>query len=229
MPTIESTELRYEVKLSCSADRLSQARSWIRLHPDGFRKTYPSRIVNNIYLDTPNVDSFRANLSGVSLRQKLRLRWYGEEQPTLSSPILELKYKSNLLGGKKRQVMNCTLDLQRPWDELMDILRSSATSYWKPWLSAASQPTLLNKYRREYYATFDGVIRATLDYSQIAFDQRHALRPNLHARLNLPNNIVIELKAGREEEQRLQMSANGFPISRDRNSKYVNGLMVTPL
>lgn len=74
--------LRYELKMRCSPHLLAQARTWIRLHPARLRETYPLRQVNNLYFDTPHLSSFNANQVGISKRQKLRLRWYGENKYT---------------------------------------------------------------------------------------------------------------------------------------------------
>jgi hypothetical protein len=227
MTAIETTESRYEIKFACSAAHFHQARVWLRLHPEGFRVAYPPRHVNNIYLDTPHLDNLRANLMGVSRRQKLRLRWYGEATALVSQPMIEQKHKSNLLGSKKREMLNCVLDLEQPWVKILDVVRKVATPYWQPLLDMVNQPTILNRYRREYYITPDGALRATLDYAQAAYNQRLSRRPNRQAKLLLPDIVVIELKASAEHERRLQMSAAHFPVPRSRNSKYVHSLMAT--
>ena len=222
--------LRYELKLACAAHWLPQARTWIRLHPEGFYVAYPSRTVNNAYLDTPAYDSFNANMAGVSNRRKLRLRWYGEPAPAGNKscpvePILELKYKENMLGGKKRFRLPVAVDLAQPWSCVRQILQAHAPAEWQNLLHQATQFTLINRYRRDYYVTPDGAVRLTLDYAQEAYDQRLALRPNLHARLPLDDLIVIEVKAGPGEEERLQALMGLFPASRSRNSKYVISLL----
>jgi hypothetical protein len=192
-------------------------------------------MVNSLYLDTPHLNSFNANLAGVADRQKLRLRWYGEigdwrlETNNLRSPIsnptLELKYKRNLLGGKRQQVLACVLDWQRPYPHLLATIQQAAAPEWQQWLTAATQPTLLNCYRREYYVTADGAIRATLDYAQVAYDQRLASRPNLSSPVIMPDFVVIELKSTPEHIDRLQEAIGRFPLPRSRNSKYVNGVL----
>lgn len=220
--------LRYELKLTCAAGWLSQARSWIRLHPEGFRVAHPPRTVNSLYLDTLDLDSLNANLFGVSARQKLRLRWYGEtppDSPPPVVPILELKYKKNMLGGKNRFPLPVAIDLAQPWSDTLKLLYEHVPPDWQSLLNATSRPTLLNRYRREYYVTPDNAIRATLDFDQRAYDQRLALRPNLHASLTIDDFVVIEIKAGREHEERLQELAGHFPLRRSRNSKYVNGVL----
>jgi len=216
--------LRYELKLVCGGSWLAQAQSWLRLHPAGFATAYPPRRVNNIYLDTPSCDSLNANLRGISKRQKLRLRWYGDD-PRQIQPWLELKVKENLLGDKKRALLPCTIDLTRSWVEILRIIQNHAPDEWRPWLSGMIRPTLFNRYQREYYVTPDGAIRATVDFSQYACDQRFSPSPNLRYSLPIPDTTIIEIKGAPEEIDRLQEIVNLFPIPRSRNSKYVNGLL----
>ncbi|MCP4424174.1 MAG: VTC domain-containing protein [Chloroflexi bacterium] len=219
------TNLRYELKMVCDPHLQAQARAWIRLHPAGFRETYPARQVNNLYLDTPHLNSFNANQAGISARQKLRLRWYGDAgAATTVNPTLELKLKENLLGDKKQQILNCVVDWQRPYSHILQTIHNAAGPEWGQWLDAAAQPILINWYRREYFATYDGAIRATLDYAQAAYDQRMSARPNFERPSPLPNLVVIEMKAVPDDGERLQAAMAHFPIPRSRNSKYVNGI-----
>lgn len=215
--------LRYELKLVCDARWLHQARSWIRQHPANFYTTFPPRRVNNIYLDTLSLDYLSANWIGASQRCKLRLRWYGEG--TAPDQLwLEMKRKDNLLGDKKRVQLDCSLDLGLTWREILKTVRDHTPADWKVHLQAAVQPALFNSYRREYFATGDNIIRATIDYDQFACDQRFSRRPNLTRPLPLGDHIVIELKAPAGEEDRLQEAVGHFPIPRSRNSKYATGL-----
>jgi hypothetical protein len=219
------TNLRYELKLTCASQLLAQARLWIKLHPAGFRSTHPLRQVNNLYLDTPQLNSFRANQAGVSTRQKLRLRWYGDAvERHIFKPTLELKIKENLLGDKKQQVLDCEIDWTQPYTDILQSIHQAAGDDWQQWLSAASQPALINWYTREYFETFDGDLRVTLDYAQAAYGQRMALRPNFSRSLPIENLVVIEVKGAPDMGDRLQAAMAHFPIPRSRNSKYVNGL-----
>jgi hypothetical protein len=217
--------LRYELKLVCGGSWRAQAQSWMQLHPAGFATAYPPRRVNNIYLDTPSCDSLSANLAGVSKRQKLRLRWYGDD-PQHIQPWLELKVKENLLGDKKRALLPCTIDLTQSWVEILRIVQNHAPDECRPWLSGMIRPTLFNRYQREYYVTPDGAIRATVDFSQYACDQRFSPSPNLRYSLPIPDTTIIEIKGAPEEIDRLQEIVNLFPIPRSRNSKYVSGLLM---
>lgn len=217
-------DLRYELKLVCEGHWLAQARSWIRLHPAGLVTAFPSRWVNNIYFDTPHLDSLNANLSGVSQRQKLRLRWYGRAD-YCDEAWLELKVKQNLLGDKHRVSLPDAVDLTQTWPQLLEAIRLHLPAVWPAWLHSILRPTLFNRYQREYYVTRDGSIRTTLDYAQYACDQRFARRPNLRRALPVADQIIIEIKASLNDEDRLQEIVGDFPIPRSRNSKYINGLL----
>jgi hypothetical protein len=220
-----STDLRYELKLVCDAHRLPQARSWVRMHPAGFVMAYPPRRVNSLYLDTLHMSSFSENLAGVSARQKLRLRWYGDGVTDVQ-PVLELKQKDNLVGRKKRALLPRRLDLAAPWVEILAVIRANVGPEWRVLLQAADQPTLLTSYRREYYVTRDDAVRVTLDYDQAAYDQRLSPCPNLRVPLSIADRVVVEIKAAAEHAERLSEIAGQFPMQRARNSKYVGGVLV---
>ena len=225
-----SDNLRYELKLTCSPHLLPQVRMWIKLNPAGFRPAHPTRLVNNLYFDTPGLNSFNANQAGVSSRQKLRLRWYGEvANDTTSDPILELKIKENLLGDKKRLRLNCTIDWRRSYTEILQMISGAASSEWHQWLNSATQPTLINRYQRDYFETLDGQLRATLDYNQVAYEQRLTSRPNLSRPSPMENLTVIEIKGSPKESERIEAIMAEFPLPRSRNSKYVNGLSAARL
>ena len=70
--------MRYERKYRIENVDISLINQIVKMHPAGFRKAYPDRSVNNIYLDTPDFETYRANVAGVSERKKYRVRWYGE-------------------------------------------------------------------------------------------------------------------------------------------------------
>ena len=215
---------RYELKLVCDGKLLSQARSWIRLHPAGLCVAYPPRRVNNLYLDTRNLANYAANVAGLSQREKVRLRWYGDAV-TVIRPILERKQKSNLLGRKVQFALTDDLDLSWPWHRCLESLRAQAKPEWRQVLLKVQHPALLNHYQREYYVTPDGVVRVTLDFAQAAYDQRFASCVNATRRSSRADTIVIEVKAARGQTDRLVDVVSHFPIARSRNSKYANGML----
>lgn len=225
-PPAAPPEVRYELKLPCDASLLAQVRSWIRLHPEGFRTAYPTRQVNNLYLDSPGLTNLAENLAGQAERRKLRYRWYGRlPQPPVVKATLELKIKHGSVGDKRRLALETPLDLTQPYQQILADLQAEVPDDWLPWVLKANRAALINHYRRDYFVSPDGVIRCTLDYEQTFYDQRYSVRPNLTHLLVAKDQIVIEIKAPVELEERLESAMNFFPIPRHRHSKYVDGLL----
>lgn len=218
-------ERRYELKLVTSETELAVVRSWLRLHPAGFRTAYPSRRVNSIYLDTLGHRNLNENLAGVADRQKLRLRWYGLVRDVIENPVLEIKVREGNMGHKQQQKLTCTLDLTQGWPEILGRAKTAVSPTFLPTFNQHSQPTILNSYQREYFVTPDGQIRLTLDFAQIVFDQRLSMMPNWKRPLPLKKELVIELKAPPEQAERLHIIMGRFPLLRSRNSKYVKGML----
>ncbi|MEA3309120.1 MAG: polyphosphate polymerase domain-containing protein [Chloroflexota bacterium] len=215
---------RYELKFTFGNRWLAQARTWVRLHPAGLVVAYPPRRVNSLYFDTSWLSSLNSNLAGVTIRHKLRWRWYGNDL-THIQPHLEVKHKQDMLGFKEQFDLPVAVDMTRPWAAILSDLRSSVPLRWALLLRTMSQPTLLNHYWREYYVTPDNAIRVTVDYAQAAYDQRYGLRPNLRALLPLDDLVVIEVKAAQDQLDRIRKIASQFPVLRSRNSKYANGML----
>ncbi len=218
------SELRYEIKFTCPEPLLPQVRSWLRLHPAGFRIAYPPRWVNSLYFDTPGLLSYQDNLSGSGPRQKLRLRWYGDLALCAQRPVLELKLKDNLLGDKERQPLLGPVCFDQPFAQLVASLLKAAPPRWQLRLQSAGQPALITRYQRDYYRSAEGHLRATLDYQVVVYDQRLGVRPNLTRLVPPLGLLIVELKAGPDHFEALQEAANALPLRRSRNSKYAGGL-----
>lgn len=225
-----SNELRYELKFVTDQIALAQVRSWIRLHPEGFRPTFTPRTVNSVYLDTPKLSHLDDNLLGSRQRQKIRLRWYGDLSDMITEPILELKLKDGYLGDKKRTPL-ANLSLKQTWSQIMKHIRQEANAQyaavWQNRLHPFLTPTILNRYKRDYFVSPDGQLRLTLDYNQQVFNQRLSSTPNIQFPQNIASLVVIEMKAPPELSDRLETAASHIPIRRNRNSKYVNAVLST--
>ena len=91
---------RFERKFFVSSLTTSHVQAIIKNHPSLFRETFPTRQINNIYLDTLDMSHYWDNVAGVSKRVKVRIRWYGELFGEITSPVLEFKIKNNSVGTK---------------------------------------------------------------------------------------------------------------------------------
>ena len=211
---------RYEIKLVVNEVHLPRVRSWLRLHPACFTRAFPHRQINNIYFDTPELDSYSENLSGISLRRKLRLRWYGQNQRNITG-TLELKCKQSLQGWKVSQPILSRLDLTgRSWQQIREQLRSELKSELLDYFDRYSWPVLMNAYQRNYYLSFDGKTRVTLDFGITSYDQRLSPLPNLHRAVLPSGNMVIEVKADRENQTFLSEVMGSLPLRVGKHSKY---------
>ena len=218
-------DARYEVKLVAEAAHLTRVLTWLRIHSAGFSPSYPQRRVNNIYFDTPDLDNVAANLAGISDRTKIRLRWYGQTNEIVRG-TWEIKRKQAGLGWKVTQPMPdpIALDMTRTWGHVLARLRNTASDAVARHLGEMFVPTLINHYERRYYESWDGAIRATVDYGQEFYDQRLSPRPNLTRQMPGLDEVILELKAAPEYYDRLVVVAQQFPMRVARNSKYVNGM-----
>jgi hypothetical protein len=214
---------RHEVKFTSAPVQYGYLAQWIRIHPAGFYSPYPSRRVNNVYLDDYRLAAYDENLMGESARSKVRVRWYGKtSQP--ESGVLEVKRKRNLLGWKLSYPTG-PLDFETDtWRTIRCNLRENLCDEARLWIDAAPQAVLINRYEREYFVSRDGRIRVTLDSHQRVFDQRFGERPNLKRPANLPATVVVEFKFAREDFFLGSRTIQGLPVRASRNSKYVIGV-----
>jgi VTC domain len=214
---------RHERKLVAEDLPLRAVEALVRLHPARFATAFPERRVNNLYLDTPMLDAFRANQDGLERRRKVRVRWYGALQGPIE-PVLEFKEKRGLVGTKRTFALPpyelgpgfAARDLRRllAAADLPDDARA---------LLAPLQPALVNRYRRAYLLSADGRFRLTLD-SELEFRPVGQLASALLHRRTLPGVVVLELKYAAAHDDDAARITSGLPLRIARSSKYAAGI-----
>lgn len=215
---------RYEFKAVADRFALPEARMWLRLHPACFKMPYPPRQVNSLYFDTLGLDSFGENLAGISARHKARLRWYGASSRQAEC-VFEVKCKRNRLGWKLSQRLSRPLDIaDMTWPELMGLLETELSPQLRLFLADGQMPVVLSCYQREYYRTFDGAVRVTLDYELAAYDQREYGRPNLSFVAPMADEMVIEFKGCPADSDGLAAVIDSVPFRLSARSKYAEGV-----
>ncbi len=215
---------RYERKFILEADCRQHALFFIKNHPAFFKEIFHSRVVNNIYLDTPKLQFYFANKSGVSERKKLRIRWYGETFGAIQRPKLEYKIKSGLLGDKWSFSL-CDFNFDKGFEvrSLPEMLRrSELPSPVREDIQNLS-PTLLNSYLRTYFLSADGDFRLTLD-EQLAYYRIDNYSNGFLFKIFDATKWIVELKYAPENDHRASEISKAFPYRMNKNSKYVNGL-----
>ena len=217
-----SRSYRYEIKFVLDNARLSDAMQWLYSDTTA-NKTYDNRRVNSIYFDDVGFSSVRDNLAGIAQRNKLRLRWYGNQEK--SSPVFEVKTKNGRLGYKT------AYPIKSIKNNIMDLNIDKITSNCIKDLAMQNivfdehlVPTLQVNYEREYYETHDG-IRITID-QDIQFSDTQ-----LHTTLDENNSFpypfkVMEVKFEPDMKEAVAELIRPLHITPKRHSKYLVGLAV---
>jgi hypothetical protein len=224
LSTVPEQEWRYEVKLVTPGSVVPLARSWIRAHRGVFSESFPPRIVNNLYLDTHDMQWLDESVEGLSERRKVRLRWYGEQTGSISASF-EVKRKSDRANWKLRSAVAEPIELNTgaTWPEIVTRSLKSLPGWIRAEIGADLVPVLVNRYRREYYEDRSGNLRITVDSGQDVYDQRLSARPNFMRRAPRRDGVVIEVKGPLDEWERIKEVASDLPIRVTRNSKYALG------
>lgn len=209
--------VRQELKFVLPADRADAFARWLTTSPFGWRATHADRQVNNLYFDTFDGECLAEKLAGVSARAKLRLRWYGVGLP--ETPTLEVKCRRNGLGWKQVHAV-ARVPEPAPWRTWLRGLRASLEPAGRAWLDAHPVPMLVNTYRRSYFSSADGRIRATLDRDLTAYDQRRAAALQLVRATPQPDLAVLELKFEPHDRGRVAAESRDLPSVVSAFSKY---------
>lgn len=216
----EPRELRHELKLVGDENALARLRMALRLDRAGIRTLHPARVVQSLYLDTTFGRALEENLAGLSVREKVRLRWYGAAVHAVAG-VLEHKCRENSLGWKE------TLPIAEPLEvagaerrAFVAALARQADPRWRARL-AGLEPAQWVRYRREYFTSADRRVRLTLDRELAFFDQRRLARLSDRERTRGPRLLVLELKCAPEDLARAQDIVGRLPLMLGRCSKFV--------
>ena len=216
---------RYETKFSVLDLNRNEIENIIKSHPSIFHKIYFTRNVNNIYFDTVDFSSFIDNIEGVRDRKKVRIRWYGDLLGECKNPVLEIKHKKGLLGWKERHNLpDFTLDLENHFNYkgvFERLVNNKSFDLYKLDLQFLI-PTLLNRYERTYYLSFDKKYRLTLD-NKMEFYSINPIRDYFKI-FSDEEKTVVELKYDQQYADGAGGITKHFPFRVTKNSKYVIGV-----
>ncbi|CCQ10477.1 hypothetical protein PALB_13440 [Pseudoalteromonas luteoviolacea B = ATCC 29581] len=215
---------RFEVKIPIPLNRLQAVEHWLRCHPLMFATHYPARHVNSLYLDTPHLALYEENLSGISQRKKVRIRWYHDLSQGEKS-TLEFKHRQAGKGFKisfktTLPIVKDDFTWPKALKECFEALPTQGQMLW----GNEQTPVLICRYLRTYYLSGCGRIRATFDSNMEVYDQRYRAAPNLSNPVSLGDYVLLELKADDEHEAILSDLISTCPLRPSRHSKYVNGI-----
>lgn len=220
----QTREYRYERKFLVEELDAAQVRMMVRRHPSMFHEPYPPRVVNNLYLDTEEMDNYFANLNGAADRCKVRIRWYGELFGEIASPVLEFKIKSGLVGTKQSYPFPAfCLDEKFSHRYFQELVQNSDLPAPVRHHLRTLNVVLCNNYRRWYYATHDGRYRLTVD-TEMAYYRVKKFGNHFISRMRDDGHVIVELKYEKPFEHASDRVAGFFPFRITRNSKYVTGI-----
>jgi len=217
---------RYELKFVSETSRYSDLEQWIVNHGACFFKEYSDRKVNNIYFDNHDLDSYSENLSGISSRTKIRLRWYGDQEDLTAKPAaLELKIKKNKIGWKHSEPINFNQNFQNlTKNEIVTTITKQLSNDFKNRFYFSNLPILANTYERSYYISADKRVRITLDKNLLFYDQRLAERLDFENLYRPANIIVMECKCDANDLDYGQKVVEKVFLQPSKCSKYVLGV-----
>ncbi|KGG00272.1 hypothetical protein EU98_1804 [Prochlorococcus marinus str. MIT 9314] len=219
---LDKNKYRYERKMSCSKELLNEIFDLIKFHPSQFNEIYKERKVNSIYLDNFDYESYNDSVSGIMTRNKVRIRWYGENN--LIKPSLEIKSKNGDVGSKN--IFNLEeIDISKPFTfqsiRAINSNRKFASQY--PFLLDFINPTLYCSYLRRYFLNREKTLRITLDY-QIKYMKPFINANILKLKPIQDNSVVLELKYNSDLDIQKTLEFKSLPFRTSRFSKYSNGI-----
>lgn len=219
-----SGSLRYERKFQADGLDVHQVRALVRVHPSMFVQAFPPRYVNNLYLDSKELEGYFANLDGAEGRQKARVRWYGDPFGPIEHPILEFKKKRGWVGFKEQHPV-APFVLERGFSQryFQEVLRRCDLPDGVRVRLQGLEVVLFNRYFRWYYASMDGRFRITVDTGMLFCGVANLSSTFIH-RQEDRGRVVVELKYGVAHDHCAHRVAAFFPFRVSRNSKYVQGI-----
>ena len=153
----------------------------------GFKKSFPSRYISSIYLDTLNFDFAKDNINGVGKRKKIRFRWYNEDYKNI---FFEEKNKQNFVVKKNVDLLK---SLQSK-DNFIQNLKNYFFLENKKYKDFNYKFVLKTNYLRSYWISENKKIRATID-TNISTSPIN----DLNKKLNL-SETILEFKFSQNNE-----------------------------
>ena len=225
MKTSEEIDYRLERKFFIPEISVRLVENHVRLNEARFSPIFEPRWINNIYFDTYGFDNYFTSYEGIARRAKVRIRWYGKLRGEIKQPVLEVKIKNNWFVRKILFPMSpFTLGQQLSVDDIKDAIRKTEMPETLKTNIMSLRPTLLNRYKRKYFRSFDKDYRLTLD-EKMKFYRILGSKSNLLFRMFDDMSLVLELKYKPVDDDRARTITNSFPFRMTKSSKYLAGIV----
>ncbi|WP_299674542.1 VTC domain-containing protein [uncultured Dokdonia sp.] len=227
MPTTASNNLRYERKFIYETITPEDLINTVVLSNSFcFREIFHRRTVNNIYYDDQAMSFYHQNVSGDELRDKYRLRWYGDAFELIEKPVLEIKKKYGAVGDKLSFALSeHTFHLKKHTSqEIQQRIREAIKENHTPELALKLgnlTPSLYNSYERRYFLSDCGNYRITIDYNMTFYNPHF---PDYDRSKEPLSDTVLELKYNVSDDKESRKLTQQFTARLSKNSKYVRGV-----
>jgi len=169
---------------------------------------------------------YHQNVSGDELRDKYRLRWYGDSFEIINNPILEIKKKFGSVGDKLSFPMSDFIhnikehSLQNTQEKVYQHILEKHPSELALKLSQLS-PSLYNSYERRYFLSDCDTFRITIDYNMTFYNPYFTNYESSKAQLS---DIILELKYKVPHDKESRKLTQQLTARLSKNSKYVRGV-----
>ena len=217
-----TTEKRIEIKDVFSPFELSKFESAIKLSRLSFYCPYPSRRINSIYFDDYSYRSLEDSIEGNTLRTKRRIRWYGTKKNKVNA-TLEIKKKQGIYSWKELYKNKYFINPNaKSWGGMIE---TKDERHGPNTVLLNQLPRSIISYNRQYFCSFDGKIRITIDQNLQSFLQNFPFSPNLIRSKKHHNFMIIEVKVDSKDEHLIEMVRQEIPFAPRRFSKYCESLI----
>jgi SPX domain protein involved in polyphosphate accumulation len=182
---------------------------------NNFSKVYPDRTINSIYLDTLNFDFAKDNINGISERKKIRVRWYDDDFDKI---YLEEKNKKNFFIQKNVLKLNISTNKENLLNDLKKLFINSSNMKYNNY---NYNFILKTNYKRNYWLSSNGKIRATID-TEIKTSPAYSASKVV----NLPETILeFKFSPNFENSFRDFFSQKHLNIRSKKYSKYIQSFL----
>ncbi len=217
-------DYRFERKFFVADLTKREILDLIRLHPALFAEIYHERFVNNIYFDSRDFESYFAAMDGMAHRVKRRIRWYGDLLGHIDKPVLELKIKDGFVNRKEdHKLAPFALDENYGFNTTAEVFKQSHLPEKLREEMLALEPSLVNRYRRQYFMSANRQYRVTVDTDL----EYYRIKPRDNTFLDRwfdRDNVIVELKYANAEDRNADLVSRRFPFRVTKSSKYCMGI-----
>ena len=153
-----------------------------------------------------------------------RIRWYGDLFGDIPAPMLEIKTKNGFVGEKKQFRLH-PFSLNKDFSDhsVKQLIIQPGTNDQVKEICRLLEPTLINRYKRKYYQSFDKNYRITVDTQmEYIYVQKHS---NTYCRrFRDDSSVIVELKYQLGFDSYANSITQHFPFRLTKSSKYVTGM-----